>query len=47
MLTVSTSDVVTVIVLSFFAVAVLVALYHKLLYITLDEDIAYIIGIRV
>ena len=46
-LTVSTSDVITVIVLSFFAVAVLAMLYHKLLYITLDEDIAYVIGIRV
>ena len=46
-LTVSTSDVITVIALSFFAVAVLAVLYHKLLYITLDEDIAYVIGIRV
>ena len=46
-LTVSTSDVITVIVLSFFAVTVLAVLYHKLLYITLDEDIAYVIGIRV
>ena len=46
-LTVSTSDVITVIALSFFAVVVLAVLYHKLLYITLDEDIAYVIGIRV
>ena len=46
-LTVSRTDVITVIVLSVFAVAVMAALYHKLVYITLDEDIASVIGIRV
>lgn len=46
-LTVSTSDVITVIILSIFAVVILAALYHKLLYITLDEEIAYTVGIPV
>lgn len=46
-LTVSLTDVITVIVLSLFSVVVLAALYHKLLYITLDEEIAYVVGIRV
>ncbi len=46
-LTVSESDVVTVIVLSAFSVAVLGLLYHKMLYITLDEEMAQVMGIRV
>lgn len=46
-LTVSFTDVITVMSLSFFTVTVLIALYHKLVYITLDEDLAYVIGIRV
>lgn len=46
-LTVSSSDVITVIILSIFAVSVVALLYNKLLYITLDEEIAVTAGIRV
>ena len=46
-LTVSLTDVITVIGLSCFTVAVLGVLYHQLVYITLDEDIAHVIGIKV
>ena len=46
-LTVAFTDVITAIVLSCFSVAVLTLLYHKLIYITFDEEIAYVIGIRV
>ena len=46
-LTVSYSDVITVIILSFFSMVCLCFMYHKMLYIALDEDIAKIMGIRV
>lgn len=46
-LTVSLTDVLTVIGLSCFTVVVLAFLYHKMVYITLDEDIAHVIGIKV
>lgn len=46
-LTVSTSDVLTVILLSFFSIAVLGILYYKMLYITLDEEMSRVMGIRV
>ncbi|MEL3906455.1 MAG: metal ABC transporter permease [Treponema sp.] len=46
-LTVSLTDVFTVIILSFCAVTVLAVLYHQLLYITFDEEIAQVAGIRV
>lgn len=46
-LTVSGTDVATVIALSLFVIIVLAALYHKMLYITLDEEIAQVAGIKV
>ncbi|CEM61638.1 metal ABC transporter permease [Treponema phagedenis] len=46
-LTVSEADVLTVIVLSILSLIAVFILYHEMLYITLDEDIARVIGIRV
>ncbi|MEL3913287.1 metal ABC transporter permease [Treponema pedis] len=46
-LTVSSADVITVIVLSFLSLICLFFMYHKMLYIALDEDIAKIANIRV
>ena len=46
-LTVSKNDVATVIGLSVCSVIVLALLYHKMVYITLDEEIARVIGIKV
>lgn len=46
-LTVSASDVVTVIILSLLSMLCLFLMYHKMVYIALDEDIAKIIGVKV
>ncbi len=46
-LTVSISDVYMVIALSIFSLISLILLYHKLVYISFDEDISKIAGIRV
>lgn len=46
-LTVSSADAISVISLSFFTVMLLVLLYHKILYITLDEEMAQVAGVRV
>lgn len=46
-LTVSQTDVLTVIILSLFSIICLTVLYHQMVYITLDEEIAQIAGIPV
>ena len=46
-LTVSETDVITVIVLSLLSLVCLFLLYDKMVYIALDEDISKIIGVRV
>ncbi|MGP1577373.1 MAG: metal ABC transporter permease [Treponema sp.] len=46
-LTVSQADVITVIILSLFSIVCLALLYHQMVYITLDEEIAQIAGIPV
>lgn len=46
-LTVTMTDVLTVMVLSFLSLICLFFLYHRLVYIVLDEDIAKIIGVKV
>ncbi len=46
-LTVSSQDVIAVIILSLLSLVCLFFMYHKMVYIALDEDIAKIIGVRV
>ncbi len=46
-LTVTKTDVITVIVLSLLSLICLFLFYHKMVYISLDEDMAKIMGIRV
>ena len=46
-LTVSYQDLITVIVLSIIAIAIMLSLYNQLLYMTFDEEGSKIIGIKV
>ncbi len=46
-LTVSSSDLITVIALSILSLVTLGLMYHKMVYIALDEDIAKIMGVKV
>ncbi len=46
-LTITRRDVITVAILSISSVIVLLAMYHKLIYIVLDEETSHVMGIRV
>ena len=46
-LTITKEDMITVGVLSATSILLLVFMYHKLIYVVLDEDVAHVMGIRV
>lgn len=46
-LTISYEDVVTIAVLSIVSILLLILMYHKLIYVVLDEEISHVMGIRV
>ena len=46
-LTITQRDVITVAVLSISSIIILLAMYHKLIYIVLDDEASYVMGIRV
>lgn len=46
-LTITRRDVMTVAMLSISSIIVLIVMYHKLIYIVLDDEASYVMGIRV
>lgn len=46
-LTVTKADLITILILSIISVAILILLYHQLLYISFDEETAKIVGVKV